>query len=346
MPNPAVAGLGVHGALEGEFKQQQIETHTRPVTALSDLADEVRHWRSEAITAAREADSSVAALATSPLPVTPLPVDSTRYAWMHERYQLVARQHMTCGLHVHVGVESDDEGVGVLDRLRVWLPALLALSANSPLENGEDTGFASYRSQSLARWPSWGPTHVFGSADAYHRYVRDLIVSSAVLDEGMVYFDARLSHHYPTVELRTADVCQRADDTVLIAALSRALVETSAREWAQGEPPDAVPVGLVRVAAWLASREGLGGRLLDPRTLRPQPAWLVVGGLLAHVRDALAEAGDLELVEVGFQRLRRAGNGADLQRRTLERTGQLVDVVAQAVRQTADQEEPVVSPGP
>ncbi len=48
------------------------------------------------------------------------------------RYQLTAREHLTCGCHVHVSVESDEEGVGVLDRIRVWLPTLLAISANSP----------------------------------------------------------------------------------------------------------------------------------------------------------------------------------------------------------------------
>ena len=96
--------------------------------------------------------------------MTPVPVQSTRYAWMHERYQIVARQHLTCGLHVHVAVDSDEEGVGVLDRIRVWLPALLALSANSPFWNGEVTGFASWRSQSFGRWPSNGPTELFGSA--------------------------------------------------------------------------------------------------------------------------------------------------------------------------------------
>ena len=32
-----VAGLGVRGALEGEFQQQMIETHTAPVESLDDL---------------------------------------------------------------------------------------------------------------------------------------------------------------------------------------------------------------------------------------------------------------------------------------------------------------------
>lgn len=339
MQQQAVAGLGVHGALEGEFQQQMIETHTAPVESLEDLEREVRHWRTEANSAARQVGSSVAALATSPLPVTPIPVESTRYAWMHDRYQIVAKQHLTCGLHVHVAIGSDEEGVGVLDRIRVWLPVLLALSGNSPFWNGEATGFASWRSQSFGRWPSNGPTEIFGSAAAYHRMVRDMTMSSVILDEGMVYFDARLSQHYPTVEIRVADVCLRASDAVLLAALCRGLVETAARDWARSVPVPDVPTTMVRLATWQAAREGTEGRLLDPFTSRPRLAWDVVDRLVEYVAPALSEAGDVELVKEGLERIRTRGNGAQLQTRTMERTGQLIDVVAHAVRVTAGQEE-------
>jgi carboxylate-amine ligase len=338
MAQSAVAGLGVRGALEGELQQQMIETHTAPVTSLADLEAEVRRWRSEAGTAARGTGASVAALATSPLPVTPITVESSRYAWMQERYQIVARQHLTCGLHVHVAVDSDEEGVGVLDRIRVWLPALLALSANSPFSNGQDTGFASWRSQSFGRWPSNGPTDVFGSADAYRRRVRDMTMSSVILDEAMVYYDARLSHHYPTVEVRVADVCVRSGDAILVAALCRGLVETAARGWSRSDEVPQVPTAMVRFATWQAAREGLNGRLLDPFTSRPRPAWSVIDRLVEHIEPALIDADDLDLVKAGLDRVRNDGNGAQIQRRTMERTGQLVDVVAQAVRITAGQE--------
>ena len=53
--SPRSAGVGVHGAVEGEFQQQQIETHTAP-TADLDRAARARsgRWRSEAVAAARE----------------------------------------------------------------------------------------------------------------------------------------------------------------------------------------------------------------------------------------------------------------------------------------------------
>ena len=238
---PEVAGVSVDGALEREFKQQQIEAHTAPAADLDTLRKEVLRWRGAAVAAAREAGSNVAALATSPFPVRPAAADSTRYAWMEDRYQLTAREQLVCGCHVHVSVEGDEEGVGVLDRIRVWLPTLLALSANSPFWNGVDSGFASYRSQVLARWPSWGPPDVFGSAQAYHGLVRRMVLSSVILDEGMVYFDARLAARYPTVEIRSADVCFTAEEAVVLAALCRGLVETAAREWQSGAAAPDVP---------------------------------------------------------------------------------------------------------
>lgn len=338
-PSPAGVGLAVVGALEGEFQRQMIEFHTSPIADLADLDAEVRRWRSEAIAAARHADTSVAALAVSPQPVTPVPAVSTRYQWILDRYQDVARKHLVCGMHIHVSVDSDDEGVGVLDRIRVWLPVLLALSANSPFHQGEDTGFASYRQQMLARWPSVGPTEVLGSVEAYRALVDDMVHSPAVLDEAMVYFDARLSHHYPTVEIRVGDVCQRSADTVLLAGLARGLVETAAREWAAGEPAPDVSATMLRLASWQASREGMSGSLLDPRTQRPRPAWAVVDDLVEHLSSAVEAAGDTRVVADGMRRIRDHGTGAELQRRTLDRTGNLIDVVAQAVRLTAGQDE-------
>lgn len=332
-------GVGPRGALEGEFQRQMVEIQTAPVSKLDDLHAEVRRWRSEAIGAARRAGATVAALAVSPQPVTPVPSASSRYQWMLDHYAYVARKHLVCGLHVHVSVASDDEGVAVLDRIRVWLPVLLALSVNSPFHQGEDTGYASYRQQTLARWPSFGPTEVFGSARAYHSLVDDMVHSPAVLDEAMIYFDARLSHHYPTVEIRAADVCQRSADTILVAALARALVETAARDWARGEAPSAVPATMLRLASWQASRVGMSGTLLDPRTQLPRPSWDVVDDLVAHVGNALEAHGDSEVVADGIRRIRDHGTGAELQRRTMERTGNLVDVVAQAVRITAGQDD-------
>jgi gamma-glutamyl:cysteine ligase YbdK (ATP-grasp superfamily) len=156
-----------------------------------------------------------------------------------------------------------------LDRIRSWLPPLLALSANSPYWHGADSGYASYRRQVWGRWPSAGPTELFGSAAAYRATVSDMLRTRAILAEGMIYFDSRLSHHYPTLEIRIPDVCLLADDAVLMAALAGALVEIAAREWRSGSSPPPVRTEQLRLATWLAARSGLHEDLVHPLTDRP-----------------------------------------------------------------------------
>ena len=110
-------------------------------------------------------------------------------------------------MHVHVAIDSDEQGVAVIDRIAPWLPVLVAIAANSPFHEGEDTGYASWRSESWGAWPSAGGTEQFGSLAGYREACRFLMESGAALDEGMLYFPARLSPDNPTVEVRVADVC-------------------------------------------------------------------------------------------------------------------------------------------
>jgi carboxylate-amine ligase len=323
------------GALEGEFKQQQVETDTPPRADLDELETDLRRWRDVAVVAARREGVRIVASGTSPVEVEPNLVHDSRYERIVERYGLIATEQLSCGCHVHVAVDSDDEGVVALNRIRVWLPVLLALSANSPFWQGKDSHYASYRSRVMARWPSAGPTEIFESGEDYRRTVAAMVASGVVLDEGMVYFDARLSATYPTVEIRVADVCLDVRDTVLVAALCRALVDTAVAEEAAGVPVPAVTGSMLRLAMWQASREGLEGTLLDPGTFRPRPADDVVVALVDHVQEALEANGDADRVVARLAELREAGNGARQQREVLEKSNRMAEVVAHLARVTA-----------
>jgi glutamate---cysteine ligase / carboxylate-amine ligase len=322
------------GHVGHELKQQQLEVDTPPRTALADLERDLRGWRTAAGQAAADEGARIVAAGTSPLAVAPTTTPDERYERMLDLFGMTAEQQLTCGCHVHVAVESDEEGVAVLDRIRTWLPPLLAISANSPYWQGEDSGYASFRSQAWNRWPSAGPIDVLGSPEAYHRLVEELVATGVVLEQGMVYFDARLSAEYPTVELRVADVCLDAGDAVLVAALARGLVETAAREWRDGVPPAAVPTSMLRLAMWRAGHDGLDGELLDPRTMRPRKADDVLRTVLDHVRPALEEHGDLDEVTSRLAELRQRGNGARRQREAHVRTGNLHEVVAELAAET------------
>ena len=322
------------GGVEAEFQRYMVETQSSVASELATVEAELRERRRVVARAARAAGAGVAAIATAPLAGTGLISAAPRYERMAERFGPIAQDVLTCACHVHVGVESHDEGIAAIDRIRVWLPVILAISANSPFYDGSDTGYASYRSQLWMRWPAAGPTGTFGTPDAYHKLVRSMVESGVLIDDGMIYFDARLSHRYPTVEIRVADVCVDLEDTLLVAALCRALVDTAAAEAARGDPVPQMPTPLLQLATWRAGHDGVSGMLVDPASGRPR-WWIdIVRDLVSNVRDSLEAFGDMERVEVGIDRLARDGNGATRQRRTFEKTGQLLDVIVEAVRRT------------
>ncbi|MGY1577620.1 glutamate--cysteine ligase 2 [Streptomyces sp. MN13] len=319
---------------EKELHEQMLEFATHPQSEMAALGAEIARCRREAARHAEDIGCAVAALATSPLPVNPSVGANRRYQWMEREYGIATREQLVLGCHVHVAVESDEEGVAVVDRLRPWLAVLAALSANSPFWQGKDTGYSSYRSRVWQRWPSAGPTEVFGSVERYRRRIADMMATGTLLDEAMIYFDARLSRNYPTVELRVADVCLDAETATLIATLARGLVETAARDWRAGRDPADPEVSVLRLAGWRAARSGLTGELLLPSTMRPAPAETVVEALLEHVGDALRDSDDLDRARAGCARLLRDGNGARVQRELLARTDSLREVVAACVRRT------------
>ncbi|RBY97469.1 carboxylate--amine ligase [Blastococcus sp. TF02-8] len=321
-----------------ELKAQQLELGTPVCQSLEDVHRELRYWRDRADAVATAVGARVAALATSPVDVVPIPTEGERYGRLNEAFGQTAWDVLTCGCHVHVSVEDDDEGVAVLNRIRIWLPVLTAMTANSPFWQGRDTAYASFRSQVWHRWPSAGPNGPFADAADYHQLVEEVLATETVLDTGMVYFDARLSAKWPTVEVRTADVALRVEDAVTLAGVVRGLVETAARDArVGGEVPHMRPE-VLRLAAWRAGRSGLSGDLVHPSSGRPVPAADVLGDLLDHIRPALADAGDERTVAGGLQALLTRGTGADLQRRVHRETGDLTAVVRAAVAATGGTE--------
>lgn len=321
--------------VEEELFLQQIETATLPCERLDDLAEQLRKGRAAVSKAAADAGAASAAM---PVPilldeqanVTPKP----RYRRIREEFGELAKSSLACAMHVHVEIADDDEGITVLDGIGPWLPVLLAISANSPYWHGTDTGYASWRAQIWTRWPGHGTGEAFGSAERYRETSRKMVEWGAALDPGMVYFDARLSSAYPTVEVRVSDVCTDTEDALLLAALARGLVETAARGAAGAS--GAWRSDLVRAASWRASRYGIAGRLVDPRTMELADAHDVVSGLVDQVAPALGEAGDLERVRGLTERLFTLGGGATRQRRTFEESRSLDAVVADLCARTAE----------
>jgi len=328
-------GSGAPGtSLVTEVKQEQIEVVSPPLQTLDELARTIVDGRTAADAAARNAGARAVALGTPVLPGESHLVPTPRYTSMLDRFGLTLREQLTCGFHVHVAVDSAEEGVAVLDRIRPWLPLLLALSANSPFWQGGDTGFASYRYQAWNRWPSAGPYDLSGGVDSYLEREEEALAAGVAIDAGMIYSDARLSHHVPTIEIRIADVCLRPADATAIALIARALVETAVAEWAAGVPADTVPTSFLRLASWRASKSGLNDALVHPLSRRPVAAGDAVLALLVHVRKHFTSREEERRVLDTVAAVLREGSGERRQRAAMGVRGSHRDVVAEAVLQT------------
>jgi carboxylate-amine ligase len=315
-----------------------VETHTDPLTDLAEVERQLRLARRTALEAAEESGFGLAAVATPPLgPPDPAVTADARYERIVHEYGETGRRAGTLGMHVHVDIADDDEGVRVVDGLRPWLPLLVALSANSPYADGHDTGYSSWRHQVWGRWPTAGAREPFGTVTEYRQVSERLISLGAALDVGMLYYDARLAADYPTIEIRVADTCTEVEDALLVTALARALVETVAVE--RGPAP-AIRSDLVRAAGWRASRDGMSAELVHPITWELVPASEAIGVMVEHVSPALRAAGDEDLVADGLRRLGATGTGSRRQRAAYERSGDLHAVVADLVDRTRDSTRP------
>ncbi|MFI0796204.1 glutamate--cysteine ligase [Micromonospora rubida] len=325
----------LRGQVEREFQTSQIEIGSPPGLELSSIRHSLGVLRRALSEAAERAGVRVLAIGTGPVdgPVPPV-VDKPRFDRMIERFRLLVPGPGNNGMHVHVGVPDPETGVRVLNHVRPWLPILHAATVNSPFSAGVDTGYASWRSVEWERWPSVAPTPYLESHEHYERLIRQLIASGVMLDEGMLYWYARLSAKYPTVELRIGDVCPSVDDAVLVAALVRALVASAMTDIAEGREPIRTDHHLLVAAHWRAAHDGLEGDGVDLTDGELRPAWELLDRLVERLRPELERHDDLAEVTDLLGGLRRHGTGAARQRAVFARTGSLVDVVRDVARQT------------
>jgi carboxylate-amine ligase len=322
-------------SVQHEYLRSQIEVASPPQLELIGLYETMTKLRTELADAAERAGSRLLAVGCGPAagPSSRL-VDKPRYHRMRERFGDLSPGQGLCGTHVHVSIPDEETGVRVLNHLRPWLPVLQAATANSPLADGHETGYASWRSMMWERWPTVGPTPYLHSHEQYLTLIADLEASGAMLDEGMLYWYARLSARYPTVEIRMGDVTPTLDDAMLLAALARGLVATLVGEVRDGvEAPD-VPHPLLVAAHWRAARDGLEGIGVDLATRETRPAWRLLRQLVDYVSPELERHGDAEMVTVLLDRLRSRGTGAARQRALLAKGTPVAGVVDWLARTT------------
>jgi carboxylate-amine ligase len=320
--------------IDAELSRSQVETGSAVCSSLDDLATSLTWLR-------RRLDRSARAHGARLLPSGTHPVSSWRdaggiidaaaYLKLAEDYGRLTDEQVVSGCHVHVGIHDPEMAIQVMNRVRLDAPILLALGVNSPYWEGEDTGYASYRTELFHRWPTTGMPEWFASRADYDELLATMTAVEAIDAPARIYWDIRPSARYPTLELRVADVQPTVEEAVVLAGLFRALVLEAADEVAAHRPPPPVRSELLRAAVWRAARFGLEDRLLDLRSLELVDARTLVDRTVERVGAHLERTGDRERIEAGIERLHEGGTGAARQRAARARRGDPLDVCRELI---------------
>jgi carboxylate-amine ligase len=192
------------------------------------------------------------------------PAGLPRHRPIARDHPVAARMTLTCGLHVHVAVPGPERALAVANALRSYLPLIGAIGVNSPFHAGEDSGMASVRGGLNAALPRTAIPPAFASWNSYAAFLRRGSRRGLASDlTSIARWDARLSPHLGTIEVRIADVQTRAEDSAAIAALVQALAARLAARHDAGEQLPVHPSRYIQENAWLAARDGTGGLLVD-----------------------------------------------------------------------------------
>ncbi|WP_435141654.1 carboxylate-amine ligase [Pseudopelagicola sp. nBUS_19] len=255
----------LQGQFAPEYLNCQIEIGSRVCRTVGEARKDLHRLRS---TVAKEAAKhNLAPIASSCHPFSDWrdqhQTDKERYNALRNDLGGVVRRMLICGQHVHVGIQDADQRIDLMNRVRYFLPHLLALSCSSPFWQGEDTGLACYRLTVFDNLPRTGIPPQMDSWSTYERSVQAMTDVGVIKDASKIWWDLRPSSHFPTIESRICDVSPRLETTLTIAALTQALCRMLWRLAKRNQRWRLYDRFLIEENRWRAQRYGVSEGLID-----------------------------------------------------------------------------------
>ena len=194
-------------------------------------------------------------------------IDKPHYQRLQKKLGWLIRRNNTFSLHVHYAVQGRGKAVYLFNRLREYVPHMLALSVNSPFWQGEYTDMHSARVLMFSRaYHRAGLPEPFGTWKEYTDYV-DYLTRAGLIDTlGEIWWDVRLHPGLGTVEIRAFDAQTDVVRNEALVALAAALCDMLALEYDSRRPLPIIPNREIEENKWSAQRYGLEGIFIDHQT--------------------------------------------------------------------------------
>ena len=318
-----------------ELMESVIEIATTPCHDTQEAGVQLRGLRRQVAATAQEHGLAIGSAGTHPFALweDQRIVARPRYRDLINALRWVARQELIFGVHVHVGLDDPDKAIHVANGMRVHVPLLLALSANSPFWRAGPTGLLSSRTPIFRQFPRVGIPPYYNDWADYERRIQFMVDSRVIEDYTYLWYDVRPHPRFGTVEIRVMDAQTRVEHTLGLAALVQAMVRELAEHFDAGRELSRYPYEMLDENKWVAARHGLDGELVDLPDFRRVPtrelARRIIDRAREHAQD-LGSEGDL----AGVEDLLDRGNGAARQIVVYEANSDLHEVVREVVDKT------------
>jgi carboxylate-amine ligase len=194
-------------------------------------------------------------------------IQKPHYQRLKAKLGWLIRRNNTFSLHVHYAVDGRGKAVYLFDRLREYVPHLLAVSVNSPFWQGEVTDMQSSRTLIFARSiHRAGLPEPLGTWDNYAKYVDFAHRSGAIDSLSEIWWDVRPHPGLGTMEVRVFDAQTEPRRNESLTVLAAALCDKLGREYDTGDLRPIRPSREIEENKWSAQRYGMKGTLTDHGT--------------------------------------------------------------------------------
>jgi carboxylate-amine ligase len=325
-----------HERVKPELMESVLEIATSPQPDVAEAGVELRALRALVAARAAERGLAIGSAGTHPFALWEQQriVGRERYRGLVSDLGFVARQELLFGQHVHVGLDDREKAIHVANGMRVHLPVLLALSANSPFWRGDATGLASTRTPIFRAFPRVGIPPTYDDWADYEASIAFMVESGVIEDYTYLWYDVRPHPTLGTVEIRVMDGQTRVEHALGLAALIQAMVKELAEHFESGRELAHYPHPMLDENKWLAARHGLDGELVDLPSRSRVPTRELARRLLDRLRPHAEQLGSAAEL-AGVEDLLERGNGAARQQVVYEADRDLHEVVAEIVAATS-----------
>ena len=318
-----------------ELLESVLEIATSPHPNTRAAGRQLRALRATVSEAARRRDVCIGSAGTHPFAMWEDQRVSSRprYRELISALRFVARQEIIFGLHVHVGLDDPDKAIHVVNGMRVHVPILFALAANSPYWRADATGFASTRMPIFRAFPRVGIPPYYENWEDFERRIAFMVDAEVIEDYTYLWYDVRPHPNFGTVEIRAMDAQTRVEHTLALAALIQAMVKELAEHYEAGKQLARYPYEMLDENKWLAARHGMEGELVDLPERRLVPAKELAKRLYDRLREHAQDLGSAAELEAITDILHH-GNGAQRQRVVYEANHDYAEVMREIVEAT------------